>query len=110
MIVKEQNVRRTTEDVHNKGFCTLCCNFKQVSKSWANTAEPWDKAECQQASWWLTETRVHYSQQLAQVANKARKEAESDIPSFCQHRRHSANTCGYISSSIGVPSKAKYDF
>lgn len=24
---------------HNRGFCALCCNVKQVSKSWASTLE-----------------------------------------------------------------------
>ena len=55
MIVKEQNGRGPTEDVaRQRILCTLCCNFKQVSKSWANTAEPWDEAKCQQASGCLT--------------------------------------------------------
>lgn len=68
MTVKEQHGRRSTEDVaQQRILCTLCCNFKRVSKSWANTAEPWDEAQCQQASGWLTESRVHCSQQLAQV-------------------------------------------
>lgn len=84
--------------MHNKGFCTLCCNFKQVSKSWANTAEPWGKAECQQASWWLTETRVHYSQQLAQVPRLQIKPGRRWNLTF----PHSANTEDTVQTSEGT--------
>lgn len=101
MIVKRAECERDHGGHAQQKDSVLSAASKQVSKSWAEQAEPWDKARHQRASWWLAETQSPFTtvsswHKFWDLQNKAREEWNLTFP-------HSANTEDTVQTPASVP-------